>query len=66
MSILSPGEEEEGEEETIDEEGKGSNLGSTGGWFCLVVGIFSCGVKEVENNHTGKPMVSPRRDKVAI
>jgi len=31
VSIISPGEEEEGEEEIIDEEGKGSTLGSTGG-----------------------------------
>ena len=31
MSILSLGEEEEGEEEKIEEEGKGLTLGSTGG-----------------------------------
>jgi len=30
VSILSPGEEEEGEEETTNEEGKGTTLGSTG------------------------------------
>jgi len=29
--MLSPGEEEEGEEETTEEEGKGSTFGSTGG-----------------------------------
>jgi len=31
VSILSPGEEEKREEETTDEEGKASTLGSTGG-----------------------------------
>jgi len=41
VSILSPGKEEEGEEEKINEEG--STLGSTGGYFCRGGGVLDCG-----------------------
>ena len=72
VPILSPGEEEEGEEEATEEEGKGSTLGSNGGWFCPIGGvldyreIMAFWTKKVENNHTGNPMVNLGMDNVAI
>ena len=65
---LSLGEGGEEEEET-GEEGVGSTLESSchgsdeenGG-----TGVMTLGTTEVENNHTGKLMVNPGKDNVAI
>lgn len=65
---LSPGEGGEEEEET-GEEGVGSTLESScrgldeeGGG----TGVMTLETTEVENYHTGKPMVNPGKDNVAI
>ena len=67
-SKLSPGEVEE-EVKEIGEEGERSTLDSTwcyssGGDGRTEIGAF--GTTEVENNHTGKPTVNPRRDNIAM
>lgn len=63
--LFSPSEEEEGEGGTNEEEGEGSTSVSTGCWFdCWGITIFW--MTEVDNSHTGRPIVSPGRDNVAI
>ena len=64
---LSPGEG--GEEEETREEGVGSTLESSCRGSDKVdggMGVMILGNTEVENNHTGKPMVNPGKDNVAI
>ena len=68
-SKVSPGEVED-EDAAIGEEGKGSTLEST--WCCSGGGggggtiVITLETTEFENNHTGKPMVNPGKDNVAI
>ena len=64
-SLFSPSEEEEGEGEKIEEGDKGSTSVSTSHWFnCW--GVMAFWTTEVENSHTGGPIVIPGRDNVAI
>ena len=66
LALPAPSSEEEGGEEELEEvEGWWATLDSSNCWFhCSGIVVFW--TTEVEKSHTGKPIVSPGSDNVAI